>query len=191
MRKKSVIIFASGQGSNAERIIEQFKAVDNVRVDLIVSNKINAGVLDVAVSNDIKTLTIGKEDLEDVSFIQEVQDLNPDLIVLAGFLLKLPLALIKAFPDKIINIHPSLLPKYGGKGMYGKHVHQAVFNAGENESGITVHWVNEEYDSGQIIEQIKCDISGADGPERIADKVKKLEHRYFYRIILNLLDVEF
>ena len=187
MKKKAVIIFASGKGSNAKKIIERLNGSDLAEVSLVVSNKEDADVLEMASDRGIETLLIRKSDLDQPDFIHRISNYDPSLIVLAGFLLKIPAEFVRAFPDLIVNIHPSLLPKYGGKGMYGKFVHEAVFNAGEEESGITVHWVNENYDEGEIIKQVKCDIKGVESSEEIAKRVQGLEHKHFPEIILNLL----
>lgn len=175
----SLIIFASGRGSNAEKIIEYFKAGNRAKVSLIVSNKQDAGVLGIAKRENIPFHIIDKDTIKSVEFIDLLNTYNPSLIVLAGFLWKIPDALVAQFNNKIINIHPSLLPKYGGKGMYGQHVHEAVINASEKESGITIHYVNNEYDKGNIILQAHCNVSSTDDANKLADKVHQLEHYYF------------
>ncbi len=176
----NIAIFASGGGSNAEAIIRYLKDHANLSVKLIVSNRKNAGVLDRAANHGIQTLLINRDGF------YEKKDLTPrlaehkiDLIVLAGFLWLIPKYLIKDFPNRVINIHPALLPKYGGKGMYGHHVHQAVFNNKEKESGLTVHYVNEHYDEGNIILQARCPLTPTDQPEDIARKVLSLEHQVY------------
>ena len=183
----SIIIFASGAGSNAKAIIEHFRHSGNVRVALIVCNKPGAGVLDVAAEENIPTLIIDKKSIRSGEFIDALNIHNPSLIVLAGFLWKVPDNVIAAFADRIINIHPALLPKYGGKGMYGMFVHEAVKAAAEKESGITIHYVNEVYDSGNIILQARCTIENDDTPAILAQKVHRLEHFYFPRCIEFLL----
>ena len=179
----NVAIFASGTGSNAAKIIDYFQDHSTIRIALIVSNRKDAGVLEIAKTHQIPTLIISR-----ASFYRSNQILfdlaksHIDFIILAGFLLLIPAYLIQSFPNKIINIHPALLPKYGGKGMYGMHVHEAVKAAGELESGITIHFVNEQYDAGAIIFQISCPILTEDDPTTIRNKVLKLEHKYFPEI---------
>jgi len=177
-------IFASGKGSNAEKIIEYFKNHQRIKVALILSNKKDAGVLGIALRHQIKTLLIGKDNFNHTdTYVQYLQNQGITHIVLAGFLWKVPDNLIQAFPKKIINIHPALLPKYGGKGMYGAHVHQAVINAGEKESGISIHLVDEEYDHGKTIFQAKVRVEATDTPESLAEKIHVLEHRHYPEVI--------
>lgn len=182
---KQIAIFASGAGSNAKKIIEHFAMLEQkgnspAKVTLVVCNKPEAGVLKIAEENNIATLVIEKEKFfRGNGYTDELMAAGIDLIVLAGFLWKVPAALIKAFPKKIINIHPALLPKYGGKGMYGHFVHEAVIANKEIESGITIHFVDELYDHGQIILQASCSVSENDTPETVAKKVQLLEHRHF------------
>ena len=171
--------------------MERLRASDSMEVRLVVSNKEDAPVHRVASDHGIESISIKKSGLGEASFLERIRSCEPNLIVLAGFLLKIPLEFIRAFPDQIVNIHPSLLPKYGGKGMYGRFVHEAVFKAEEKESGITVHWVNENYDEGEIIEQIKCNIEGLESAEEIGRKVQELEHTSFPEIIVKLLNNEF
>lgn len=183
----SIIIFASGAGSNAQAIIDYFKDNNDAKVSLIVSNKKDAGVLNIAAKENIESLLINKKELDDATFVDRLQALKPSLIVLAGFLLKIPDVIIKTFPEKIINIHPSLLPKYGGKGMYGQHVHQAVLENKEIESGITIHYVNEVYDNGGKILQAYCPVLSNDTPANLAERIHQLEHFYYPRSINFLL----
>lgn len=184
----NLAIFASGAGSNAEKIIEHFKGNENVRVALILCNKPGAGVLKIAENHGIKSILIEKEGFfSPNSCLLALKDHQIDFIVLAGFLWKIPDALVNAYRGKIVNIHPALLPNYGGKGMYGMRVHEAVINAGESESGITIHYVDEHYDEGDIIFQAKCAIEPRDTPEMLAQKVHVLEHRHFPEVIENLL----
>lgn len=181
--KKKIAIFASGGGSNAKAIL-QYAKKSNYEVDLIVSNKEDAGVLLHAQNFDVDALIIDKENFyEDNIIVDFLSERKIEAIVLAGFLWLVPPYLIDAFPDKIINIHPSLLPKYGGKGMYGIKVHQAVFDAKEKESGITIHLVNKEYDKGEILFQEKVKLSEKDSPKQIAAKVLKIEHQFFPKVI--------
>ncbi|MBS1772442.1 MAG: phosphoribosylglycinamide formyltransferase [Bacteroidetes bacterium] len=183
----SLIIFASGRGSNAQAIIDYFKKNGGAKVSLIVSNKADAGVLDIAKNEHIPFLIIDKHTINEALLVEQLIDSNPSLIILAGFLWKVPDAVLNAFPGRIINIHPALLPKYGGKGMYGHHVHEAVIAAKEKESGITIHYVNEHYDEGNIITQARCSITGTDTPDSLAYKIHKLEHYFFPRTIEFLL----
>jgi phosphoribosylglycinamide formyltransferase-1 len=182
----NIVIFASGGGSNAEQIVIQSLKNTKYSVAAIFSNKPNAMVLEKAKKYKIPTLVFSKLDFESVYFLQTLQKYNPDFIILAGFLWKIPAYLVQTFPNRIINIHPALLPKYGGKGMYGMHVHQAVFDNKEIESGITIHYVNDEYDQGKFIFQRKITISDCESAEAIAQKVLKLEHEYFPKVIENL-----
>lgn len=184
----SIAIFASGAGSNAEKIIQYLKGHPVIRVSLIVCNKPEAGVLTIAAAAGIPTLLIEKERFfRGDSYLGELSAHQIRFIVLAGFLWKIPDALIKAYPDKIINIHPALLPKYGGKGMYGMRVHEAVISAKEKESGITIHFVNEHFDEGKPIFQSACPIEPGDTPDILARKIHQLEHTYFPEIVVSVL----
>jgi phosphoribosylglycinamide formyltransferase 1 len=181
-------IFASGTGSNAKKIVEYFNKNTYINVSLIVSNKKDAPVLEMGQANGIETLVIERQKFyETEDLLQTLQARQIDFIVLAGFLWLMPFYLIKAFERKIVNIHPALLPKYGGKGMYGMRVHEAVKAAGERETGITIHFVDEEYDNGDIIFQEKCYLEPKDTSEEIAHKVQLLEHQYFAPVIEKLL----
>ncbi len=185
---QNLAIFASGTGTNARRIIEHFQDHEEVRIGLIVSNKATAPVLEMAAAKGVATHVIHRKDFyEDEALLVKFRAEGIGFIVLAGFMWLIPEYLIHAFPDKIINIHPALLPKYGGKGMYGMHVHRAVHEADEAETGITIHYVNPRYDEGQIIFQASCPLSSDDTPEAIAQKVQRLEHRYFPLVIEQLL----
>jgi phosphoribosylglycinamide formyltransferase-1 len=177
-----IAIFASGAGSNAEKIIEFFSAKKNgsAIISLVVCNKPEAGVLKIAEENNIPTILIDKEKFfRGNGYVDELKAASIDFIVLAGFLWKIPECLIRAYQKKMINIHPALLPKYGGKGMYGRFVHEAIIANKEKESGITIHYVDEVYDNGQIILQATCLISEDETPESLAKKVQVLEHRHF------------
>jgi phosphoribosylglycinamide formyltransferase 1 len=188
MNPRSIIIFASGTGSNAQKIIDFFKNDPAVNVCLIVSNKPEAGVLNIAESEGIPTLVIEKERFfRGDGYVNDLHAFHPALIVLAGFLWKLPPVLVKAFPHKIINIHPALLPNYGGKGMYGHFVHEAVIDAKEVETGITIHYVDELYDHGEYIFQTRVSVENNDTADTIARKVLQLEHEHFPRVIQSLL----
>ena len=183
---KKIAIFASGAGSNAREIIQRAGLSKNplFEVSLIASNRDNAAVLNLAREKKIATLVIDREKFfEGNGYVDELKAMNIDFVVLAGFLWKIPDSLIAAFPNKIINIHPALLPKYGGKGMYGRHVHQAIIDNKEKESGITIHYVDGHYDNGDIIFQATCAISEDDTPESLAKKVQELEHKYYYEIV--------
>jgi len=182
---KQIAIFSSGTGSNAKKIIDHLtslkeKGISAAIVSLIVCNKPGAGVLKIAEENNIPALLIEKEKFfRGNAYTDELKGIGIDFIVLAGFLWKIPVTLIKAFQGKMINIHPALLPKYGGKGMYGNFVHEAVIANKEKESGITIHYVDEVYDHGQIILQATCLVSEDETPESLAKKVQVLEHRHF------------
>jgi len=189
--KKNIAIFASGTGSNARKIVEHFEHNDDFSVSLIVSNKPAAPVLDMAREKGIGTFVLNREYLSKSKDILKI--LNKyliDFVVLAGFLLLVPGYLVRAFEKRMVNIHPALLPKYGGKGLYGMNVHKAVCKAGEKESGITIHYVNEQYDEGSIVFQAKCLLEDGDTPEIIAQKVLQLEHRYYPLIIEKLLTID-
>ena len=183
-----IAIFASGSGSNAENIVHYFSGSSEFQFPLIISNQPNAYIHKRAETLKIPSFTFTKEQFFDAKPVLELlTEYNIDAIVLAGFLLKIPTLLIQHFPDKIINIHPALLPKFGGKGMYGAKVHEAVKEAGEPETGITIHYVNENYDDGNIIFQARCPISAADTAEMIAAKVHLLEHEYYPQVIEKIL----
>ena len=185
---KQIAIFASGAGSNAEKIIAHLKNHSSIKVVLVVCNKPGAGVLSIAAANHIQTLLIEKEPfLRGDAYIPVLKDKGVDFIVLAGFLWKIPEALIAAYPKRIINIHPALLPKYGGKGMYGMRVHESVIAAGEKESGITIHYVNEHFDEGEAVFQAICSIDEKDTPETLAQKIHALEHAHFPGIVEKLV----
>jgi phosphoribosylglycinamide formyltransferase-1 len=182
----SLIIFASGGGSNARAIINYFKNNGGARVALIVCNVAEAGVLDIARQEEIPYLLVDRKTIKETLLIEQLKSFNPSLLVLAGFLWMIPTGIINAFPGSIINIHPALLPGYGGKGMYGHNVHKAVLAAGERETGITIHYVNEHYDDGQVVLQAKCSVEVAE-PEQLAARVLRLEHFYYPRAIEYLL----
>ena len=188
MPENTIIIFASGAGSNAQQIINYFKKNKKASVALIVCNNPKAGVLQIAANENIPVLLIHKERFKETGYLPEIEKYHPDLIVLAGFLWMIPEILIRHFPDRIINIHPALLPDYGGKGMYGSAVHTAVINAGEKESGITIHFVDDKYDHGKIIFQAKCNLDENETAEGLARKIHKLEHHYYPVTIDNLLN---
>lgn len=185
---KKIAIFASGSGSNAQKIIEHFLKNSDIQVALILSNRPDAYVLERADNYEIPTHVFTRDEFyESEHILNLLKNLHIDLLVLAGFLWLIPEYLLEAFPNRIINIHPALLPKYGGKGMYGLKVHEAVINAGEEETGITIHYVNKHFDEGEIIFQARCKIDPGDDPEMLAYKVHQLEHQYFPRVIEDLL----
>jgi len=182
-----IALFASGSGSNAENIIRYFQDDEYFAFPVIVSNKTDAYVHKRAENLNVPSYTFSKEDFfSGRKILDFLKKHEIDAIVLAGFLLKIPQVLVDTYPERIINIHPALLPKYGGKGMYGNRVHWAVKEAGEKESGITIHYVNENYDEGNIVFQAKCSIEPNDEPDMIAEKVHHLEYEYFPKVIENL-----
>jgi phosphoribosylglycinamide formyltransferase-1 len=182
-----LIIFASGRGSNAKAIIDHFKEEGGAEVVLIVTNKAEAGIVDIARAEGIPHLLTSNKQLSESSIIEGLKAYNPSLIVLAGFLLKIPVAIIEAFRERIINVHPALLPKWGGQGMWGHHVHRAVIGAGELQSGITIHLVDEEYDHGATLLQATCPVLSNDIADTLAARIQKLEHFYYPRAIQFLL----
>ena len=184
---KKIVIFASGSGSNAEKIILHFNKKNQVSVVGMLTNNLNAKVLDKAKKHFVPMTVFSKEELNNGNVLDILNQLQPDLIILAGFLLKFPETIIKQYPNKILNIHPSLLPKYGGKGMYGMNVHQAVLDNKEKETGITIHYVNENYDEGGIIFQKEINIENCKTPEEIAEKVHELEYQHFPLVIEKLI----
>lgn len=183
-----IAIFASGGGSNARKIIEYFADSPEVKVALVVSNKQGAGVLEIAKTHNIPTQLINRQMFyESEDLLGILRQYHIDFIVLAGFLWLIPAWLVRAYQRRMVNIHPALLPKYGGKGMYGMHVHEAVRAANEPETGITIHYVNEQYDEGDIIFQASCPVAPTDTPADIARKVHELEHLHFSRVIEQIL----
>lgn len=185
---KNIVIFASGSGSNAEKIILHFKDNSQGNVVRVFSNNQHAKVLDISKKYNIPTVVFNKTELSDGTVFNIVNEIKPDLIVLAGFLLKFPDDLILHYPNKIINIHPALLPKYGGKGMYGMNVHRAILENNDTETGISIHYVNEHYDEGGIIFQQSVNIQDCKTPEEIAEKVHQLEHQHFSEVIEKLIN---
>lgn len=187
--KKNIAIFASGSGSNAENIIRYFQKSGSAQVSLVLSNKSDAYVLERAHRLEVPCSVFPKEDwIAGDEILAVLQEARIDFIVLAGFLFRVPDLLLHAYPYKIINIHPALLPKYGGKGMYGDRVHQAVVAAGEKESGITIHYINEHYDEGDTIFQVTCPVLPTDSPDDVAKKVHALEYEHFPLVIEKLLN---
>jgi phosphoribosylglycinamide formyltransferase-1 len=184
----SLIIFASGQGTNAAAIIAHFRHSGKARVALIVTNKADAGVLRIAKEEHIPFLIIDRQRFREALFLEQLREYKPSLLVLAGFLWKVPETVLAAFPDRFVNIHPALLPLYGGKGMYGHHVHEAVLSAGDPHSGITIHQVNEVYDEGRVLLQAHCPVLPGDTADTLAGRIHSLEHFYYPRTIEFLLD---
>lgn len=179
-----IAVFASGTGTNAAKLIDYFKTSPVARVMLVICNKPGAGVLALAEKAGIPTLLIEKEAFfRGDAYLPQLKEAGIGFLVLAGFLWKVPQALIDAYPRRIVNIHPALLPKFGGKGMYGQYVHEAVLQAGERETGITVHYVDEHYDSGDIIFQTACPVLDNDTPETIAARIHQLEHLHYPRVV--------
>ena len=186
---KNLAIFSSGAGSNAARIIDYFRGHATIGVSLIVCNDPGAGVLKIGQKEKIPVLLIEKEKFfRGTAYLAELRETGIDFLVLAGFLWKVPQKLVHAFRHRIVNIHPALLPKYGGKGMYGHFVHEAVIAAGEKESGITIHYVDEQYDHGQAIFQARVMVEPDDTPASLAAKVQYLEHTHFGRVIEEVVD---
>ena len=182
-------IFASGEGTNAENLFKYFLNDARIKIKLVITNNETAGIVARAEKYKKNIHIVSKSALENYSdqLIEFLKVENIDLIILAGFLLKLPEKFVHAFPNKIINIHPALLPNYGGKGMYGMHVHEAVIKNKDKESGISIHFVNEEYDKGEIILQAKCEVDKNDTAEDLAKKVQELEYQYLPKAIESFL----
>jgi phosphoribosylglycinamide formyltransferase-1 len=186
--KKKIVVLASGNGTNAERIITFFRENGLAEVTLVITNNPKAGILERCKRLGVKSKIASREDFYTCNQVLEwLKNEQPDLIVLAGFLWLIPAEIIRAFRDRIINIHPALLPAYGGKGMYGHHVHEAVIAAKEEKSGITIHFINEKYDQGDILFQADTLITPDDTPESLAEKIHQLEYQYFPEIIESLL----
>lgn len=184
---KNIVVFASGSGTNAENIIKYFSNSPFAKVVGVFTNNPKAKVIDRAQQLQVPCHVFSKEDLNEGDILQKIQNYEPDLIVLAGFLLKVPPYLIDAYSNQIINIHPALLPKFGGKGMYGMHIHQAVVQNGEKETGITIHYVNEHYDEGAIIFQTSVALTSEDTAESVAAKIHELEQQFFPVVIADVL----
>jgi phosphoribosylglycinamide formyltransferase-1 len=184
----NIVLFASGSGSNVENIVNFFEKDENVKISYILTNNPEAFVIERARKLDIPCKVFSRQELnKDDAILDFLIKNRTNLIVLAGFLWLIPLKITKAFPNRIINIHPALLPKYGGKGMYGSRVHEAVVENREKESGITIHYVNEKYDEGNIIFQAKCPVLPEDSAEDVAAKIHELEYKYFPRVISELV----
>jgi phosphoribosylglycinamide formyltransferase 1 len=184
---KNIVIFASGSGTNAENIIKYFLNSSKAKVVSVLTNNANAKVIERAKKYNVQTLIFSKSELNESELLQKINSFQPDLLVLAGFLLKVPESWVAAYPNKIINIHPALLPKFGGKGMYGMHIHEAVVANKESETGITIHYVNENYDEGAILFQSAIALTSEDTAEDVAFKIHELEQKYFPEVIEKLL----
>lgn len=178
-----VAILASGSGTNAQRLVEHFKESDRVEISLIGCDKPNAGVLQRAWDLGVPSFLFNGTALNNGTVMRELQGQGVDLIVLAGFMRLIPKELVQAFPDRIVNIHPSLLPKYGGQGMYGEHVHEAVLKSGDRKSGITIHLVNERYDEGKHLFQVECEVLKDDTPTTLAQRIHTLEHEHYPKVV--------
>ncbi len=178
-----IAILASGSGTNAQRLMEHFATSATARVVLVGSDQAKAGVLQRAWDMGVPSYVFNGAQLRDGTLLRELQGQRIDLLVLAGFMRLIPAELVQAFPKRILNIHPALLPKYGGKGMYGMHVHNAVIAAGERESGITIHYVNERYDEGEHLLQAKCPVLPSDTPESLAERIHGLEHAHYPGVV--------
>ncbi|WP_177761292.1 phosphoribosylglycinamide formyltransferase [Flavobacterium sp. I3-2] len=187
---KNIVLFASGSGSNVENIIGYFKKYETKFNFFIFTNNPNAYVIERAKKMDVPCFIVSKNEIKESGFLNKIEEIKPDLIVLAGFLLMFPASIIEKYPNKVINIHPALLPKYGGKGMYGMHVHEAVVANKESETGITIHYVNEKYDEGAIIFQAKTSIDSHFSANDVANAIHKLEHEHFPKVIENLLNID-
>lgn len=185
---KKIVLFASGNGSNAENIIQHFKNASQANVVSVFVNNQRAKVIERAKRLDVPVVLFDREQLKNGFVLGELNKIKPDLIVSAGFLWLFPKSIIEHYPDKIINVHPALLPKYGGKGMYGMNVHNAVLENNEKETGITIHFVNEQYDEGEYIFQKEVNIEGCVSAEEIAEKIHELEHKYFPEVIEKLIN---
>lgn len=187
--KKRIAIFASGNGTNAENIINHFKKSDLAEVFMVLSNSIKAKVVEKATQHNIKAFLFTSDELnKENGVLKALLSHNIDFIVLAGFLLKFPKHILDHYPDRVINIHPALLPKYGGKGMFGMHIHKAVVENREQETGITIHYVNENYDEGRVIFQAKTKVSTEDSPEQVVEKIHKLEKEHFPKVIESIIN---
>ena len=189
MRKKwRLAVLASGSGTNAQNLIEHFNKTFDKRVVLVLSNNPNAYVLQRAERLKVPAVVFSREELREGKVLDVLRAYSVDFIVLAGFLWLVPGNIIAAYRNRIVNIHPALLPKYGGKGMYGHYVHEAVLQNGEKESGITIHYVNEQYDSGDIIFQARCPVMADDTPERLQERVHRLEYEHFPKVVESVIE---
>ena len=185
---KKIVLFASGSGSNVENIVNFFAEKDEVEISLVLTNNSKAYVIERCRQMGVACQVFGRKEFRETgSVLEQLQGIAPDLIVLAGFLWLVPTEIVKAFPRRIINIHPALLPKYGGKGMYGQRVHQAVVDNQETETGITIHYVDENYDEGDVILQTTCIVAPDDSADDVAKKIHQLEYEHFPKVVESLL----
>lgn len=180
---KRIAVFASGNGTNTEGIVNYFEDSELARVSVIFCNRKNAGVVDRARLLGVRCIVFGKDALQNGEVLAKLKEHRIDMIVLAGFLLKVPSEILQKYPDRVINLHPALLPDYGGEGMYGMHVHEAVVENEEEETGITIHYVNDDYDEGEIIFQETVEVDYEDTPEDVQYKVQQLEHKHYPEVI--------
>ncbi len=186
---KKIAIFASGSGTNAQNIIEHFQGHETIAVALVLSNRKDAYVLTRATNLGVPIFNFTREEFYETDVVMEkLKDAQVDFVVLAGFLWLIPKNILQRYSGRMINIHPALLPKYGGKGMYGRYVHEAVINSGDTESGISIHYVNEKYDEGEIIFQACCPVKKEDTPETLAERVHQLEYEHFPAVIEQCLE---
>ena len=189
MQMNRIAIFASGSGTNAENLIRYFRPRQTIGVDLVLTNKPDAGVISRAGGLDVETVIFNRQQFNETDeIIDLLQERGIDFIVLAGFLWLVPSSLLIAYEGRVVNIHPALLPGYGGKGMYGRHVHRAVIDSGDTQTGITIHYVNQAYDEGDIIFQATCPVEKGDTPESLASRIHKLEYEHFPRVVEGLID---
>lgn len=186
-KMKKIAIFASGEGTNAEQIAHYFTERKTAEITLIITNKKEAGVIERAEKLNVPCVIVSAKEFKEGKALEILNQHQIDFIVLAGFLLRIPYNILHNYPNRIVNIHPSLLPKYGGKGMYGHHVHEAVLAAEETESGITIHYIDEHYDEGDIILQVKCPILLDDTPDTLAARIHQLEYEHYPVVIEKLL----
>ena len=184
---KRIAILASGEGTNAERIIRYFADKSSVKISVVITNKAEAGVIHRAKNLQIPVEILPASAFKEGKATETLRYYQTDFVVLAGFLLRIPDDMLKEYPKQIINIHPSLLPKFGGKGMFGKHVHEAVLATGEKESGITIHYIDEHYDKGDIILQVKCPVLAGDSPDCLANRIHQLEYEHYPKVIEQVL----
>ena len=184
----NIAIFASGSGTNAENMVRYFNQSDTIRIKVVLSNNPNAFVLERMGKLNIPAVVINADQMNGGKVLEWLYSYGIDYIVLAGFLKLIPLNIIRTFPNRIVNIHPALLPKHGGKGMYGMRVHEAVIAEGDTESGITVHLVNERYDEGSIIFQTQCPVLPSDTPQTLADRIHQLEYQHYPRVVQRFIE---
>lgn len=185
---KNLVIFASGSGTNVQNIAEYFREKNSAKVSAVFCNNSKAFVLERAKNLNIPVCLFNRQQFYESDYVSNcLRNFNPDFIILAGFLWLIPEHLIKCYPNRIINIHPALLPGYGGKGMFGMAVHEAVIASGDTESGISIHFVDEKYDHGKIVFQARCPVSAGDTPQLLAEKIHALEYEFYPQIIEKIL----